>query len=343
MKNLPVDILDAFRNNDLDTFKSFEFSTGKEYGTKGKTLLHIAVKYTSSLEIIRYIIRKLGISARSTCSATRTTALHYACRRGYLPIIKYLVEDCKANVNAVMKGKLTPVLLAAQHCTTDVVFYLISKGANVKQIDIKGWGLVHYAAKSGNYELLLALEQYGISMHSKTKINEMPIHIAAQSGNIEVVKLFMALGQDIYSYDSKGKNIIEHSHDWYTVHWILSNTLWVIMKEKVIISLLKLKAPLEILVHYCRDYLKLGHAIIFDREDIIEYLLRNRFINFDMLRSCSMGKNVTNWVIKHKKWHQNRGLIYIYNFFKEYSVGQEEPYFIAKLPKSLIREISSYI
>jgi ankyrin repeat protein len=341
MKKVPNTIIDAFESGDLGILNDLELNTKKEFGSKGKTLLHIAAKYTSSVEIIRFIIRKIGISPRSTCLTARKTALHYACRKGCLAVVRFLVEDCRTNINASMKGKMTPVLIAAKYQRTDIVFYIISKGGNIHHTDIRGWGLVHFAAKSGNYELLIALECLGLSLHSLTKNNELPLHLASESGNIAVIRHLMSIGQDIYAYDSKGKNILEHATDWMTIHWILSNTLWVIMKDKVLISLLKLKAPIEILLHYCEDYLRLGHAVIFDRQDIIQFLVRTEKVKLETLINCSLGKNVSKWVANETLWKKKLGLLYVYKHSKLNTPHLHLPF--TRLPSCLIREIAHYL
>jgi len=57
---------------------------------------------------------------------------------GFLPAIKYLVEELGADVNAVDHEGNTPVHLAASRGDTESVLYLVSKGADVKRLNREG-------------------------------------------------------------------------------------------------------------------------------------------------------------------------------------------------------------
>ena len=57
------------------------------------------------------------------------TTLHFACLRGNLQVVQYLVEK-GANIEAKDWDKNTPLHLASYRGNTDVVKYLVSKGAN---------------------------------------------------------------------------------------------------------------------------------------------------------------------------------------------------------------------
>ncbi len=57
---------------------------------------------------------------------------------GFLPAIKYLVEELGADVNAVDHEGNTPVHLAASRGDTEGILYLVSKGADVSKINREG-------------------------------------------------------------------------------------------------------------------------------------------------------------------------------------------------------------
>ena len=57
---------------------------------------------------------------------------------GFLPAIKYLVEELGADVNAVDHEGNTPVHLAASRGDTEGILYLVSKGADVTKINREG-------------------------------------------------------------------------------------------------------------------------------------------------------------------------------------------------------------
>jgi ankyrin repeat protein len=56
---------------------------------------------------------------------------------------------------------------------------------------------LHYAAKSGNSELVVLLIDRGASVDALTIANETPSHWAAQSGNSEIIALLMGKGASV--------------------------------------------------------------------------------------------------------------------------------------------------
>jgi hypothetical protein len=340
MREIPDQILKALKSNDIDMLAKLELSSKKHYGDSGQTLLHLAAKYTDSLPIIKLLISKLKLSPRSLCTTKKTTPFHCACKRGYLPIVRYLVENCKVNVQSTKRGKMSPLLIAAKHGRTDVVIYLISKGADLMHCDGRGRNIAHWASKTGNLTVLWYLYTMGFPMNGTTHDHELPIHFAAQSGNTAAISFLYSIGQNLYSYDAKERNIIEHSRDWNTCEWILTHTHWLLFADRAISSLFRMKAPLELLLKYFSDSLKCIHAIVFDRADVLEYLLRGNKVKISDLEDWILGPNLSRFHDVISQWYSKRGLIYIHGYFTEHD---HDKHHISRLPKTLIRVISDYI
>jgi ankyrin repeat protein len=341
MKSLPTEVRQALKSSNLSILINSDLSRGREYGAKGKTLLHYAAKHSASSDVLRYLTKRLKISARSTCRHKRVTALHYACKRGHLAVVKYLIQETKVNINTLKKGKMSPLLLAAKHSRTEVVHYLIEKGANLHHTDKNGWNIIHWAARTANDSLLWTFYNIGMHMNVRTRKGELPIHIAAQSGSISTVHFFMMVGQSLYMFDCKGKSILDHCKDWGMVEWILSNTFWALLKDKVIYSLLCMNAPMYLLLQFFHENLKLVHAVMFDRVDIAEFLMKKCRTSFKKIFACTLGKNLQSWVEREFLWYRRRGLIYVKSCLKRDIVGSRSP--LSRLPSCIIREITHYL
>lgn len=82
------------------------------------------------------------------------TALHYACRQGYLKMAQYLIESgADVDVESV-PAKFTPAYLAAFNGHVRVLYHLISAGANVGPL---ATGYFHEGLKGKNNTSILAL------------------------------------------------------------------------------------------------------------------------------------------------------------------------------------------
>ena len=64
------------------------------------------------------------------------TPLHYACWKGHLPIVEYLISK-GADIEAEDMDEATPLHYASEGSKADIVKYLISLGANKNAKNIK--------------------------------------------------------------------------------------------------------------------------------------------------------------------------------------------------------------
>jgi ankyrin repeat protein len=73
----------------------------------------------------------------------------------------------------------------------EIVEFLLNEGAKdtINSIDANGWTLLHHAARSGKYELLVKLLALGLEPMTKDRFGNTPLHIAAGGGHLEIVQL----------------------------------------------------------------------------------------------------------------------------------------------------------
>lgn len=141
--------------------------------------------------------------------------LYYAAKNDDLEEVKRLVEAGE-NVNYLHKeaklSKLTasgigipvcikgttPLIIASAYGNTEVVRYLLSKGADVHYVDRKGTTALYRAVRyDGDEELVQLLVDAGANIHAKyfySKINLL--HTAAANGYVPVINLLIKLGLD---------------------------------------------------------------------------------------------------------------------------------------------------
>ena len=79
-------------------------------------------------------------SQYGTDTSTRTkrdgyTLLYIACLVGHLPLVKYLLNDCQADKNEMIKNGATPMMAAEEGGNEDVVKYLKEFDATYKDVE----------------------------------------------------------------------------------------------------------------------------------------------------------------------------------------------------------------
>ena len=84
--------------------------------------------------------RELGNARKDLLvkDSVHNTALHWAASHNRLHLVKYLVEDHKADVNIKNKSLATPLHFAAASGSNQVVKYLIQNRAKIDERDEKG-------------------------------------------------------------------------------------------------------------------------------------------------------------------------------------------------------------
>ncbi|GJE84451.1 ankyrin unc44 [Phanerochaete sordida] len=134
--------------------------------------------------------------ANDASPRTGLTALHAASSRGYLDIVKWLVEECGAIPDIEDKEGETALHKAALHGHKSVITYLIPGKADVHTRDNDGWTALHNACSKGYLDIVRYLcEQGGASdefegtrgVDVKSKGGWTPLMNAASKGHLPVV------------------------------------------------------------------------------------------------------------------------------------------------------------
>ncbi|KAG6843524.1 hypothetical protein H0H87_003490, partial [Tephrocybe sp. NHM501043] len=190
------------------------------------------------LEMVEYLLEKgssIDAASKARVCAMQGTAhgvclgkyvgtpLHTASSGGNLKVVKHLLEN-GASVNATAKYVGTPLHAAATGGNLKVVKYLLEIGASVDAAAKYVGTPLHAAASGGNLKVVKHLLENGASMDAAGKDHSLkqamtviadggclakyigtPLHAAASSGHLKVVKHLLEKGASV---DITGKNHI---------------------------------------------------------------------------------------------------------------------------------------
>uniref|UniRef100_A0A6P7GCT2 Serine/threonine-protein phosphatase 6 regulatory ankyrin repeat subunit C-like n=1 Tax=Diabrotica virgifera virgifera TaxID=50390 RepID=A0A6P7GCT2_DIAVI len=149
---------------------------------------------------------------RTLPSTFRIWPLHRATKCRSLCDVQQLVEG-GALINEMDYDGCTALHIAVHSKLTDIVKYLVEKGADVNAIEVtRGRSPLHYATFNNDLELVRLLTESGANVqYSSTDVDiDMPILFAVEVGNREIVKYYLENGIDV---DVKlGKNEMTPLH-----------------------------------------------------------------------------------------------------------------------------------
>ena len=123
-------------------------------------------------------------------------ALHYACARGDVSIVSYLIETMKLDYQVKDKEGNTPFFTAVEHGFLDLVKYFVDEmkisPLSVKEGDICA---LHLAANNNNIEMMNYFLGKGCDTE-KMSIYGKPINWAVGSRHIETTQYLLEKGAD---------------------------------------------------------------------------------------------------------------------------------------------------
>ena len=205
-------------------------------GQDGYTALHYSCRYGHVVTVRTLVNHKANVNARTDSGDTPltlaainkhdnvvnslsgevlakdndayTALLHSSCERGYVGIVKTLVTEHKADVNARTDRANTPLTLAARDGHDDVVHALLSDSRC--PVDAKGqdgYTALHYSCRYGHVDTVRTLVNHKANVNAKTDSGDTPLTLAARDGHDNVVHALLsdyqcpvdAKGQDGYT------------------------------------------------------------------------------------------------------------------------------------------------
>ena len=134
------------------------------------------------------------------------TVLHFAAWRGRMDVIRTLITDFGADVNAIDAGGKTLLHFAADSDSTEAAVALVREfGFDIEAKTNSGCTPLHMAIRSNCSKTARGLvDTLGASLVALNGDGLSPLHIAAEEGYVDSALMLMALGADVSAPAAKG-------------------------------------------------------------------------------------------------------------------------------------------
>jgi len=136
--------------------------------------------------------------------------LQRAVKNSYTESIGLLLE-AGADVNIRDERFRTPLLRAVEMDNLPMVIQLVEAGADINIWDRGGDTALHTAVQHRKIDIVRCLMQHGANPKTFNFRNYCPFHLAANSGQNEMVELFLAQPELIKLRDKSGRTAFEHA------------------------------------------------------------------------------------------------------------------------------------
>ena len=132
------------------------------------------------------------------------TPLHLATCKNNLEVVQQLINLPSIRINTMDNDGMTPLHWASQCGYTDIVDYLISKGAIINIQNANGYTPFHVASFNGHLSVVELLITKGTNINIHGNNDETPLHIASERGHLSVVEYLINKGANINAQDKYG-------------------------------------------------------------------------------------------------------------------------------------------
>ena len=143
-----------------------------------------------TLSVVKEIISREPSLAKSV-DLKQTTPLHYACQQGHLNVVK--AHESLPEVKEVWIARNsdfdTPLHLSCESMSVQIVYYLISNGANANAKNSKSLTPLHIAAQNGHVGIVEMLLNKGAKVNCYDMKKYTPLHYAAERNSKDLVHL----------------------------------------------------------------------------------------------------------------------------------------------------------
>ena len=178
-------IINEFANNGVEL--------NDKRDEEGKTLLWKAAS-EGELDLIIILLDKGAKVGQRDLNGFEP--IHIATVKRKFDAAKLLVEYGNADIHSYLKYGITILHIAAISGNSDMISYLISKGADVNQIPHEGAGgsALSWASSVGHIEAMTILLKHGADVNKRDVNDWSPIHSAAADGQLDAMKILLENG-----------------------------------------------------------------------------------------------------------------------------------------------------
>ena len=198
-------IIDAVMENDLQKLKELLVSHGEYldamWTSGGFNALHAACR-KGQVEMVKCLV-EAGADIFKRTQHSRDSAMHIACDASNVEIVRYLI-DKGADINALQLHRSTPLRVACIRGNPMIVEVLIKEGADIDLAERTGRTPLITAAEKGHAEVTRLLLEAGCNKDAGDCLRRTAVYHASHHRHPQVLRYLIQYGANINTVDRRG-------------------------------------------------------------------------------------------------------------------------------------------
>lgn len=159
--------------------------------TWDKTILHYAVE-KGSVELVKFLVDECNADIYEPCEQRHNnTAIHMAAHGGNLEVLKYFIEDKGADIDVKNAYGEPPSFSAAENGQVNIIKYLLTQNANITMVDVNGDNILYVSATTGDVSVprfLLKFAKLNFDLNTLDNFGDAILHRAVWNNRIDFLK-----------------------------------------------------------------------------------------------------------------------------------------------------------
>ena len=170
---------------------------------QGRTALHVAAGHCH-IELVKYLVLEANADVNAPDEDGDGPLAH--CAQAGDPVVARVLLDNGAHVDmASAKSELTPLMRAAFNGREEVVNVLIEYDASLNLLNCNRESAVHMAVSHKQPTTLAILVSKGAQLNTLNSLNFTPLHMAAKTDSAACCNILLEANVDVRMVDEEGR------------------------------------------------------------------------------------------------------------------------------------------